>query len=214
MWHGARFRELSYFWDEEAETLLSTCCPNCFNIISVDEILEASAVQGVHAPSSNNRVHLSCTECTFEFIHTVTTMKGNPLNQAFIFHEDGFNAFSKKSRGIAAIHISEACTKKSLRLQNKSLRVYSFVPTYLLKEGIPHKMDAFLKPLIDEITNLYISGINVHVTRPINLTNATIIQGNHTVRALLLLGTADLKAHQEIVLYAGGMYLQFSLPTV
>ena len=143
MWHGARFRELSYFWDEEAETLLSTCCPNCFNIISVDEILEASAVQGVHAPSSNNRVHLSCTECTFEFIHTVTTMKGNPLNQAFIFHEDGFNAFSKKSRGIAAIHISEACTKKSLRLQNKSLRVYSFVPTYLLKEGIPHKMDAW-----------------------------------------------------------------------
>ena len=211
VWHGSRFRELSYFWDEEAETLMPTCCPNCFNIISVDEILEASAVQGVHMPLSNDRIHLSCAECTFDFIYNVTTKNGSPLNQALIFHEDGFNAFSKKSRGIAAIHISEACTKKALRLQNKSLRVYSFIPTYLLKEGVPHKMDAFLKPLIDEVTNLYITGINVYVPEPINLSNATITQGNHTVRALLLLGTADLKAHQEIVLYAGGMYILNSL---
>ena len=29
--------------------------------------------------------------------------------------------------------------------------------------------------------------------------------GEHCVRALLLLGTADLKAHQDIALYTGGL---------
>jgi hypothetical protein len=55
-----------------------------------------------------------------DFNHTVKGVKGNPLNQAFIFHEDGFNAFTKKSRGIAAIHISNACSKKELRLHGKN----------------------------------------------------------------------------------------------
>ena len=117
----------------------------------------------------------------------------------------------KKSRGIAAIHISNACSKKELRLQGKSLDVYSFVPTYLLKEGIPHKMDAFLKPLIEEITMLFLNGIQIHIPEAIELSNFTVAAGHHTVRALLLLGTADLKAHQEIILYAGGTYVCYRI---
>ena len=33
--------------------------------------------------------------------------------------------------------------------------------------------------------------------------------GEHCVRALLLLGTADLKAHQDIALYTGGYLNNF-----
>ena len=201
VWHGARFCELSYFWDELKETILPTCCPNCYNIISVEQI---ASVAGFNGLAVNERVNLSCSECTFDFIHIITSVKGNLLNQAFIFHEDGFNAFSKKSRGIAAIHFSDACTKKEQRLHGENLHVYSFIPTYLLKEGIPHKMDPFLKPLIDEVTELYIKGIDIHIAQEIECNHYTIQEGNHKVRALLLLGTADLKAHQEIVLYAGG----------
>jgi hypothetical protein len=127
---------------------MPTCCPNCENIILLDE-MEAS---GQNRISSHQPLYLSCPECLFDFVHTPKIMNGSPLNQAFIFHEDGFNAFSKKTRGIAAIHISDACTSKEMRLHGKNLHVYSFIPTCLLKEGIPHKMDAFLKPLIDEIT--------------------------------------------------------------
>jgi hypothetical protein len=77
-------------------------------------------------------------------------MKGCPLNQAFIFHEDGFNAFERKSRGMSAIHVSSGCISKEKRSQGKYLRVCSFVPSVLLPEGVHHKLDAFLKPLMDE----------------------------------------------------------------
>ncbi len=180
------------------------CCPNCLNIISVDEMCEAF---GADRLVPDDYVQLSCSECTFEFSDIVQSVKGNRLNQAFIFHEDGFNAFTKKSRGIAAIHISNACSRKELRLHGKNLRVYSSIPTHLLNEGIPHRMDAFLEPLIEEITDLFLNGIQVHVPETIECSNFSVSQGNYNVRALLLLGTADLKAHQEIILYAGGIII-------
>ena len=203
VWHGSRFRELSFFWDEERESCLPTCCPNCSNIISLDEMVEASDENRL---LPDDYVELSCTECSFEFVHIVQTVKGNKLNQAFIFHEDGFNAFNRTSRGIAALHFSNACTRKEMRLHGRNLRVYSFIPSHLLNEGIPHKMDAFLQPLIDEINELFLTGIQVHVPETIEFSNFSVAQGNHTIRALLLLGTADLKAHQEMILYAGGIY--------
>ncbi|XP_048576071.1 uncharacterized protein LOC125557470 [Nematostella vectensis] len=65
-------------------------------------------------------------------------------------------------------------------------------------------MDAFLKPLMDEITSLYINGIDIHLDRHIPIGETVITAGYHKVRALILMGTADLKAHAEISLYAGG----------
>ena len=121
----------------------------------------------------------------------------------WIFHEDGFNAFSK-SRGSTAIHISNACTKKALRVHGKSLRLYSFIPNCSLKEVIPHKIDAFLKLLIVEITDLYLNRFDIYVHEAVNLSNTPSHEGNYNVRALLLPGTADLKRHQEMIMYAGG----------
>ena len=201
LWHGARFRELSYFWDDTKETALSTRCPDCDHVISTDEMAEAAGSNDINA---NVVVHLSCSECGYAFDHTVKTMRGSPINQAFIFHEDGFNAFLRKSRGIASIHISHACTRKEQRLKGDNLYVYSFVPTFLIKEGVTHKMDAFLRPLIDDIGKLYTEGVDVDVKAAIEVNNYALPMGKHKVRSLLLLGTADLKAHQEIILYAGG----------
>ncbi len=38
LWHGDRFRELSYFWDPDQETQIPEICPTCQTIITVDEI--------------------------------------------------------------------------------------------------------------------------------------------------------------------------------
>lgn len=201
VWHGERFKELSYFWDENVETFLPVCCPNCDTIISVEEM------ENLVFPHNtlHDCLYLSCPECTFDYVHKPKKMRGCPLNQAFIFHEDGFNAFEKKSRGISAIHVSSACISKEKRSNGQYMRVYSFIPSVLLPEGVPHKMDAFLQPLIDEIKKLYIKGINVKIEQQIKLKDNVIIHpGEYEVRSLLLLGTADLKGHQEIVLNCGG----------
>ncbi|KAK3737217.1 hypothetical protein QZH41_011273 [Actinostola sp. cb2023] len=90
----------------------------------------------------------------------------------------------------------------------KYMGVYSFIPSFSLGEGIPHKIDAFFQPLINEVNVMYINGITVNITQPITIDSVTVINpGNYQVRLLLLLGTADLKGHQEITLYAGDMVI-------
>ena len=84
------------------------------------------------------------------------------------------------------------------------VQLHPFIP-----EGIHHKLDAFFEPLLEEIVNLYISGITVNIPQPVNVNNHIIAPGDHTVRALILLGTADIKAHQEIGLHAGGDFSLF-----
>ena len=57
------------------------------------------------------------------------------------------------------------------------------------------------------MADLYINGINVNLEEPVHLDNGNRVPaGDYQVRALLLLGTADIKAHQELVLYAEVMY--------
>lgn len=199
IWHGQQFSDLSYFWDSDQETLLPTCCPNCGDVISTSEIEDATCNPGTDLRN------LQCTECFCSFEHRQEYMKGCPLNQAYIFHEDGFNALVKKSRGMATIQISSACTEKKKRSQGKYLRVYSFIPSCKIGEGIPHKLDAFLKPLIDEVVDLYINGKTITLCNPVQVGDQVIEAGQHQVRMLLLLGTADIKAHAEMTLYAAGM---------
>ena len=65
-------------------------------------------------------------------------------------------------------------------------------------------MDAFLKPLMDDVVDLFINGKVINIAHPIRIGDYVIAAGQHEVRMLLLLGTADIKAHGELTLYAGG----------
>ena len=82
-------------------------------------------------------------------------MKGCPLDHAYIIHEDGFNAFTKKTRSIDTIQVASACITKEERSRGESVQVHSFVPHML------QKMDASFKPLIDDVKKYYIQGIPV-----------------------------------------------------
>ena len=195
IWDGERFQELSYFWDQDNEFQLPDFCPSCSEVLSCEEINAGNDV--------GNSKEIVCPECRDKVITVPTFVKGSPLNQAFLFHEDGFNAFLRKTRGVAAINISSGCCLKSRRGESHS--VYSFVPTCFLPEKVVHKFDAFLEPLVADIANLYISGVEVTLTEDITIANTIFNKGIHLIRCLLLLGTADIKAHAEMVLYATGM---------
>ena len=131
-------------------------------------------------------------------------MRGNSLNQAFLCHEDGFNAFVK-SRGMATIQLCSACTFKDERSKGKYLKVYSFIPSCSIGQGTSHKLDAFLKPLMDDVIDLFINGKDIDIPHEIRIADNLIPAGKHKVRMLILLGTADIKAHGELTLYAGGI---------
>ena len=87
IWHRSRFMELSYYWDRNKETLLPTVCPNCAEFFLLTLYRHMTWVGG--EPFS-----VTCNDCFEEVKISAKTMKGCPLNQAYIIHEDGFNAFT------------------------------------------------------------------------------------------------------------------------
>ena len=57
--------------------------------------------------------------------------------------------------------ITPACVSKQKRSLSENSFVYSFVPVSRLPSKYPHKYDAFLMPLIEEVEDLYINGEEV-----------------------------------------------------
>ena len=196
LWHGERFNEWSYFWDEDNLFQLPALCSQCNEFISVDVLNNG-------ANTEEGQV-VSCKECGNASTYEKKFARGNPLNQVFIFHEDGFNAFLRKSRGIAAISLVNGCCEKLSRAETH--HIYSFVPSKHLPSKMVHKFDAFFEPLIQEIARLYIHGEEISIDEEIRFQDTVIAAGKHTVCALLILGTADIKAHAEMLLYASGVY--------
>ena len=82
------------------------------------------------------------------------------------------------------------------RANSKHAKVYSFIPVSQLPRDSPHKYDAFLQPLIEELTNLYIDGCEVFFKSAVE----ELFPANDTpkLRVVPLLLTADLQAHAEI----------------
>ena len=88
-------------------------------------------------------------------------MTGDPRNQAIIAHYDGDPNNTSNRNSIAPLTISPARSTKAERAMCVNASVYPFVPVYSLPQGQPHKYDSFLKPLNDEIEELYIDGQEV-----------------------------------------------------
>ncbi len=197
IWHGARFRELSYFWDRNKETLLPAICPICRGVFPTQFVSTQSS-------DAVTPFEVTCPSCFSEVKIIPEVMFGCPFNQAYIVHEDGFNAFTKKTRSIASIQISSACMAKQDRSHADAVQVYRFVPTCHVESGITHKMDAFFIPLIDDIKKYYVQGIPVSISEDLHVGTDVISAGTYTGRLLVLCGTADIKAHAEITLYCSG----------
>ena len=191
LWHGERYRQLSWFWDPDQEFLLPERCPNCFKIVPECD-LKASAI--------NREISdVRCPHCSEHFTCLLQYTHGDPRNQSVIIHEDGWSPHSTSARhSIAAITVTHGCMIKGARSDTNNARVYSFVPVSQLPHDSPHKYDAFFKPLVEDIENLFLYGEvffkgEVEGYSPPN-----------DFHVLPLLVTADSKAHAEIGLATGG----------
>ena len=181
LWHRERLKELSYYWNEDTEYQLPDLCPICQEILSVNEINSGTV--------TISSIDVICPECSNKVTFGKRFVKGSSLNEGYIFHEDGFNAFLGKTRSVAAVSLTHACCDELNRAETHF--VYSFIPTTFLPDKVVHKFDAFLEPLIWDVANLYINGITITIREDINIGDSVISAGDHIVHCLLLLGTAD-----------------------
>ena len=175
LWHGERFRELSYFWDPDVSTLLPEVCPSCSSIIPASTISSGKALE------QTSQVCVVRPTCISECHVVPRYMDGDPRNQAIVFHIDGWNPHSTSAKhSIAAITISSACMSKLDRSANKKARVFSFIPVHQLPRD---KYDAFLEPLLKELEDLYINGMEVFFRSPV----PGYSEGNNSVATLRVL---------------------------
>lgn len=195
LWHGSRWRELAYMWDPAIETLLPQRCKHCKRTISVHVIEQA----GLGSP----QVSVTCPTCLSENLLEQRYMRGDPRNQAIIIHEDGWAPHSTSAKhSTAAITITKGCMSKQDRSKNKNAQVYSFIPADQLPTDSPHKMDAFLEPLISEIEDLYMNGLEVFFKSEVH--GFSPANDCALLRVVPLLCTADLRGHSEIGLTSAG----------
>lgn len=88
------------------------------------------------------------------------------------------------------------------RSANTNAQVYSFIPTDQSPRDCPHKLDGFLQPLITEIEDLYLYGVEVYFKSAVP--GFSPADDLAILRAVPLLVTADLRAHSEMGLTSAG----------
>ena len=89
VWHGERFRQLSWFWDPDSEWLLPCRCSSCHAVIGQQTVLSA-----VHQCRDENiAVHVTCDHCYEDNEIQASYAKGDPRNIALIGHWDGWQPF-------------------------------------------------------------------------------------------------------------------------
>ena len=204
LWHGKRFQELSYFWDTSKQTLLPERCPSCSSIIPSKKI-QSEIDEHRILDHETSTICVTCSTYATEVTVLPQYMNGDPRNQAIVIHYDGWNPNTSSSdHSVAAITIAHACMSKVNRAESKYARVYSFIPVWQLPKDAPHKLDAFLEPLITELEDLYIYGQEVFFKQEV--TDLLAPKDTANLRAIPLLLTADMKAHAEVGLTTAGGY--------
>ena len=189
IWDGTRFAELQWFWNPEEQWKLPSQCPCCKGVISVANIESF--------PDGNSGDKLvTCPFCRGSFAHKIEIASGDPRNIACILHWDGFQPFDGKNNQVSgALEVQIANMYKEDRQKQSEIFVVGFVPTYLLPERRPVALDPFLLPLLEEIEDGFINGVEVD-------NNAFSIPqfpcGPAKLRHLILLVTADHVAMCEI----------------
>lgn len=155
IWDGKRFSELQWFWNPEEEWQVPAKCLNCGGVISVQQINSSPDTDG-------GQKLVTCQSCTVTVAHTIQKVNGDPRNLAYILHWDGFQPFDGKyNHGSGAIEVQIANMSKKDRQKQSEIFVVGFVPAYLLPERRPISFDPFLSPILDDIENGFIDGIEV-----------------------------------------------------
>ena len=201
VWHGSRFRELSYFWDNAKKSLLPEKCSACSQIISSETI--ANNLSQPFLSVDMAQISVPCPHCESQCLIVPRYMFGDPRNQVVLIHEDGWNPHIHWGQhSISTITITHGCMSKLERSDANQARVYSFIPIHQLPCSAPHKFDAFFEPLVSEIEDLYMDGAEVFFRMAVSGHSSE--NDVARLRVLPLLITADSKAHAEIGLTTAG----------
>ncbi|XP_020896396.1 uncharacterized protein LOC110235289 [Exaiptasia diaphana] len=196
LWDGTRFSEYSWFFDATKRYLLPTLCPYCKDC-QINTVISAEMIAACDGFDNGSSVKIICHQCRKIFTHIPTFTKGDPRNIVYIAHWDGFTPFETTgghSTGVLDVKIGNIAKRK--RNHTDQVYVVGFVPSSKTPDDTPGFLDPFLTPLINEIVEGFINGIEVNYSA--DFPDLNIESGTVVVRHLIMLWTGDHPGQCEV----------------
>ena len=132
-----------------------------------------------------------------QFNHAPEYRNGDPRNIVYIAHWDGFSPFGTSgghSTGVIDVEIANTCKNK--RNHADQVFVVGFVPCFKIPDETPEFLDPFLTPLMNEIVDGFINGIEVEYCA--NFPEFVIQSGFAVIRHFIILWTGDHPGQCEV----------------
>lgn len=205
-WDGKGFQKYSWFFDPTWKWLLPQLCTACKEPISSD-LIQAGILPSddedipmVNLPN----VQLRCPHCQEDIEVKESWTTGDPRNLALQYHADGFYPSTTSQRtNLDAMSYTFLNMDKSERCHINNIFLCSFIR--MTKEdktkykSNPRYLEAFYKPLFDEIQELFIEGMEIEYEHTeASLRDVEILPGPMRIRVMLFNQTGDyvgLQAH-------------------
>uniref|UniRef100_A0A7M5WW45 Uncharacterized protein n=3 Tax=Clytia hemisphaerica TaxID=252671 RepID=A0A7M5WW45_9CNID len=185
IWHGSRFKEVKWFWDPNSIWALPHRC-RCENIINLEDVTQ-------NEPPS---LTITCDNCQRSETIRPVYVTGDPRNIALIGHWDGWQTGFGRGylKGSGSIELTIANMRKKERFKNENVFVSSFVPEHKLPNKQPTALDPYLEPLVEEIEELFIDGMDIDYPE----VDDEFPAGRFRVRCMMLCWTGDYPAQCQV----------------
>lgn len=172
IWDGEGFQNYSWLFDPKWKWLLPQLCGNCKQPINAELIKKGSPIPIAHenemidVPDETSPVNVKCPHCyhVVEVERQWTT--GDPRNLALQFHADAFfPSTTSQKTNLDAMSITFLNMTKAQRCQSKNIFLCSFIrqtkADKIIHKSNPRFLEAFYKPLFDELEDMFINGLEV-----------------------------------------------------
>jgi hypothetical protein len=159
LWDGDRVsEELLWFFNPNKKYVLPSRCYACRGVIPSDFFLP---LRPLELPS-NWEVH--CPHCACLTRVSLRTAPGNPRNQLFKLHYDGWLAYGigpRSTRSIASVEVTSATLSKADGGKPKDVFTLCFIPTSSIPSGASENFhSAVFDIIVDEFVDLFVRGVN------------------------------------------------------
>ncbi|MCO5591175.1 hypothetical protein L7F22_045156 [Adiantum nelumboides] len=190
VWHGEKVRLYQEFWDPDSFWQAPVVCPNVNCKMAYRAFPETLASKELLSgwDAEEEVYEFFCTKCNEKIHEEPKFVQGDPRNFSFLLHWDGFQAASTTLKNSAVVEIVVLNGGKESKIG--SIPVL-FLP--LSNKELEKKhgdiLSAFLQPLILELENMYLEGIEMDFVYPKDKIHESLPSGRSILRGILMMCT-------------------------
>ncbi|KAL3686596.1 hypothetical protein R1sor_009170 [Riccia sorocarpa] len=201
-WDGTKEKDISWFWDSGKTWELPVVCAACQEVY---QAFPAKCQMLITNFNVNTKTYnFICESCGTRVISEAKFTQGYPRNIPLLAHWDGFQSVSTVFRSTWTVETKVLSAGSASPLPPMPVL---FIPN---TKGDPSNkseaLNACLRPLMAELINLFVNGVDVVYNYPSELIDNRDLPRRFKLRAMLILFTGDHPAQCKFSGFASSGY--------